>query len=309
MRLFEAIVKMTQPQLKRWLKKRYIDKDFEIVDEPGFLLLKPKHNPAPILLTAHMDTVHEKAVRHILVEKHVGKTILSSSQGIGGDDRCGIYIITKILDEGMKPYVVFCEDEEIGCVGAKKFSKTDHAKDLQDKVKFIVELDRRNATDIVFYDCDNPDFTKYIENVTGYIEAIGSYSDICEIAPKIKVAAVNLSCGYYQEHTLQHYVVWEEMHNTLQVTKKLIKSAKKKTTKTYEYMENEYYGLGKYYGRGYGYGWYDDCEYSTQISYIDPDTREMKYEFVFGVDFEECVGQFLIDHPDLRYNDIMVEMI
>ena len=54
MRLFEKIVKMKQPQLKRWLKNRYTGKNFDIIDAKGYLLIIPKENPAPILLTAHM---------------------------------------------------------------------------------------------------------------------------------------------------------------------------------------------------------------------------------------------------------------
>ena len=318
MRLFEKIVKMKQPQLKRWLKNRYTGKNFDIIDAKGYLLIIPKENPAPILLTAHMDTVHEKQVRQIIVEKHVGKTIVSSPQGIGGDDRCGIYMITRILDDGMRPYVLFCEDEEIGCVGAGRFAIGKDKELITDKVKFIVELDRRNATDAVFYDCDNPDFTEYIEKTTGYKKADGSYSDICEIAPEVKAAAVNLSCGYYHEHTLQHYVVWEEMINTLKVTKKLIKSAKKETTPKYEYIESKYSrwfmddwysnydNYGYKYSGGYGVKSHINEEVYCEIAWMDPESKKMEYDSIVGRSYEECIGMFLMEHWNLSYKDIEI---
>jgi len=313
MKLFEKIVKMKQPQLKRWLKNRYSKGGkFDIIDGKGFLLLIPKENPVPIMLTAHMDTVHEKPVRQIIIEKHIDKTIISSPQGIGGDDRCGIYMICKMLDEGMRPYVVFCEDEEIGCVGAELFASSKEKDMVLGKVKFMVELDRKNATDAVFYECENFDFNEFIEKETGYKEAIGSYSDICEIAPELKVAAVNLSCGYYHEHTLQHYVVWEEMLNTIKATKKLIQAAKKDSTPTFEYIHSKrsmwfddyYYGYGGYKG---DYGIMSPSEdVYAEISWYDPDSKKMEFDSVVGRSIEECIGMFLMEHWSLTYKDIEV---
>ena len=35
----------------------------------------------------------------------------------------------------------------------------------------MIELDRANSKDAVFYECDNKDFTEYITSSTGYKEA------------------------------------------------------------------------------------------------------------------------------------------
>ena len=42
--------------------------------------------------------------------------------GIGGDDRCGVFNILDILSQGYLPHVIFSWNEEIGGVGATKFS-------------------------------------------------------------------------------------------------------------------------------------------------------------------------------------------
>lgn len=305
MKLFEKICKMTQTELKVWLNNRYFGKGFEIIYEEGFLHLIPQENAIPICFIAHMDTVHTEKVKKIVVEKHKekGTTILSSPQGIGGDDRCGIYMIVKLLDLGYKPYVIFCEDEERGCIGANKFCKTKYINEMD--IKFMVELDRRGGNDAVYYDLDNREFEEFVTETTGYETNYGSVSDISYLAPEAGVAAVNLSCGYYKEHTIEHYVIWEEMERTLEATMYLIAAAKVEGTPKFEYKEKKRFG---YFGGKYG--WYDDpyddyyVEYVT-ITWIED--SKLNYEMYDGRSIDECVGKFLVDPPYMRYNDIIVE--
>lgn len=98
-------------------------------------------------------------------------------------------------------HVLFCEDEEIGGMGARKFVKSK----LHPEVNYIVELDRRGKNDAVFYNCDNPDFTEFVCSF-GFEENYGSFSDISVVAPHLKTAAVNISAGYYNEHR-QHEMI------------------------------------------------------------------------------------------------------
>ncbi len=304
MKLFEKICKMNQSELKNWLKNRYKGKGFKIVDGDGFLYLEPLKDITPICLTAHMDTVHKEKVKQIIVEKHVDKTILSSPQGIGGDDRCGIYMICRIIDDGLRPYVVFCEDEEVGCVGAGKFAKTQYSKEMN--IKFMVELDRRNATDAVYYELDSDDFEEFITKITGYKTASGSFSDICKIAPAAEVAAVNLSCGYYKEHTLEHYVIWEEMMKTLSVTRKLAKESKKDEVPIFEYkaLPHSYYG-----GYGYcGYGGYNNYSRYQLCTFTWIENSKLEVDYVDGFSFEEAVGIFMMEHPNLKFSEVQVEV-
>lgn len=243
-----------------------------------------------------MDTVHKEAVRQILVEKHPDKTILSSPQGIGGDDRCGVWMICKILDSGKyRPHVIFCEDEESGCIGAGKFAKSPYPKKMED-VKFIVEVDRRNAKDAVYYECDNPEFEAFITETTGYKTAEGSYSDICELAPAIKAAAVNLSCGYYKEHNLDHYVVWEEMCATQIALERLCVASQ--TSEKYEYIRAK--GAFSYFGSNeYGYA----CLTFTWV-----ENGKLEVDYSDGCNEYEAIGYFLACHPDLCLNDVSYDV-
>ena len=102
--------------------------------------------------------------------------------------------------------MLFCEDEEIGAVGARVFDQSG----IRPKVNFIVELDRRGRNDAVFYGCCNLEFTSFVEQF-GFREAMGSFSDISIIAPGLETAAVNISAGYYEEHTRYEYIDLKHM--------------------------------------------------------------------------------------------------
>lgn len=171
-----------------------------VTDKPGYLYAE---GTIPVLLAAHMDTVHRQPVEQICYS--ADGAVAMSPQGIGGDDRCGVWMILQILRTA-KCHVLFCEDEEVGCVGAKKFTRGS----LRPQVNYIVELDRRGSNDAVFYRCDNPEFEDFITSF-GFETAGGSRSDISYIAPYLETAAVNISCGYYCEHQRHEYIRLEEM--------------------------------------------------------------------------------------------------
>ena len=176
----EEILRMKQMTLKSHLEAKLEAAGYEPKSEDGFLYAK---GTFPVLLVAHMDTVHEECVQKI---KYTG-AIMSSPQGIGGDDRCGIYAILQIIKE-YHCSVLFTEDEEKGCIGAEKFAVSDYI--VNNDINYIIEIDRRGTNDCVFYSCDNPDFEEFIES-TGYFKtAWGSVSDISTIAPALGVAAV-----------------------------------------------------------------------------------------------------------------------
>ena len=83
------------------------------------------------------------------------------------------------------------------------------------QVNYIVEMDRRSANDAVFYRCDNPAFTEHVCGF-GFELAFDSCSDISYIAPRMGVAAVNISCGYYCEHQRHEYIRLDQMRNNAQ---------------------------------------------------------------------------------------------
>ena len=233
---FKGLCNMEQKELKAKLRNILGAEGYrDVKNEDGFLYAK---GSVPVLLIAHMDTVHKVLPTFFTLACSSGKTILSSPFGIGGDDRCGIYMILEIIRE-LKCSVLFCEDEEVGCVGARKFSDTDYVKELG--VNYIVEFDRRGKNDAVFYQCANEKFEEFVTE--DFFELnFGSCSDISYVAPAAGIAAVNLSCGYYNEHTKGEYVIFEEMETVIEEAKKLIR---KEVAEPFEYIKKSYsYGYG-----------------------------------------------------------------
>jgi hypothetical protein len=234
-RLDEFLV-LSQKELFSKLRQMYRR---DAVISVGNYILVP--GEAPIMLLAHLDTVHTEKVRDIC-KSHNG-SILMSPQGIGGDDRCGVYGLVKLYSSASeKPWLLFTCDEETGGDGAstfcKHFRKGKLPKELKD-LKMLVELDRQGENDAVYYECGNEEFAEYITS-KGFETAIGSFSDIFYVAPTLGVAAVNLSSGYYNAHTLHEYINRIQLDTVVKKVKEIISDATKPNFPKYEYVKVEY---------------------------------------------------------------------
>lgn len=290
---FVNICKMEQPFLKSYvyeqLKQYYTD--VEIGD--GFVYAKGVQK---VLLTAHMDTVHHEPVREFYEYIEKGRTIISSPQGIGGDDRCGVYMILNILrTTQLRPYILFCEDEEIGGIGSQKFCGTPFINDLKE-MNCLIELDRANANDLVYYDDVNVNFHDWCSRITGYTETWGSFSDISHLSPACGVSGVNISCGYYNAHTTDEYVVMEEMFESINKTIDLINAS----IEQFKYVEDL---RGSYWDTPSYYGDLTAPDYGTvRFSFVLDDAKtEIQTE---GESFYTCVAKLLMNNPELKWADI-----
>ena len=230
--LFSSIVKMSQKELfismKKYLKNLY--KDNIIIGDKYLYAI----GETPVALIAHLDTVFKTPPKNIYYDKE--ENVLWSPQGLGADDRAGVYAIIKILQKGYRPSVIFTTDEEIGGLGAEKLIK-DYPNPTS-KLKYVIELDRQGHNDCVFYNCDNIDFTNYVESF-GFKENFGSFSDISVICPKWEIAGVNLSIGYYDEHSIAETLHINDFFLTLNKVCKMLKDSKKSLY--YKYIPNLLY--------------------------------------------------------------------
>lgn len=171
----------------------------------------------PIALVCHLDTVHSRPVQKLFHDQ--SQTTLWSPDGLGADDRAGVFGIFKILEAGYLPTVIFCCQEEVGGRGAKALIEK-FPKPLS-KINFMIELDRQGRDDAVFYDCDNPEFEEYITKFD-FVSDWGTYSDISTIAPSWECAAVNLSIGYFDEHSYAEHLNYTYMFQTIEKVKKIL---------------------------------------------------------------------------------------
>ena len=159
---FEQIFRLSQKRLKRELKAELIASGYTVQKQKGFLYAA---GTLPVLLVAHLDTVHYDPPETICYS--ADGAVMMSPQGIGGDDRAGVYMILRLIQD-LHCHVLFCEAEETGGHGARAFTKSG----IKPDVNYIVELDRMGSNDAVFYQCRNRQFERHINSLRPH----GTYS-------------------------------------------------------------------------------------------------------------------------------------
>lgn len=294
MRPLEEFVTPTQDQLFSMLRDMF--KGRATVSKKKYILVKGE---APTMLVAHLDTVHKEPVKHIC--KTENGNILMSPQGIGGDDRCGVYALNAVYEQSpVKPWLLFTCDEEIGGHGAEAFCDMHKRKKLPKalgKLKMIIEIDRKGKNDAVYYDCENIEFEDYVTS-KGFKTDWGTFSDISYIAPELGIAAVNLSSGYHNAHTQHEYINRKGLNATVKKVVEMVADSVKPDFPTYEYVEStrfSHYGYGSAFGRGAYSGRWDipvTKSKKTEPKLIIPGETE---------DEEEDIDSFLLKIPkDIR---------
>ena len=251
LKTFEQLASLTQNSLKKVLSsflKRHYPK---VIETKEYIYAEGE---IPIALVAHMDTVFKKPPSEIFFdERH---NVIWSPQGLGADDRAGVFAIVQIIRGGQKPHVIFTTDEEYGALGAMKLSKLDCPFT---NLKYIIQLDRRGSDDCVFYECDNEEFVEYIESF-GFTWNYGSFTDISELCPPWQIAGVNLSVGYRDEHSATEVLFVGQLLSTISKVKKMLNAAAEAPVFKYIPMANTPYGKDWYTWNKNTYSWSDSNE-------------------------------------------------
>ena len=218
-------------------KRRYLD--FR-VDDAGNILgstISPRiksrnygrSNGAPckkMLLAAHLDVKSEFSPSDQLIVKD---NIISRQKGIlGADDRAGVAIILNLLKEvgnfrdipSLK--FIFTVGEEEEQYGAESIDP-----DFFEDVSFGISLDRRSCHDVVyksrFQDYATYEFAEQIARLSRsifteenrYVPCEGGISDLRVWSEKDARPCVNLSVGYFDEHTDDEkldIICWDRTH-------------------------------------------------------------------------------------------------
>ena len=241
---FEQLCGLTQKSMLNTMSAFLSSKYKKVITTKEYIIAEGN---IPIALVAHMDTVFPRPAREVFYDRQ--KNVIWSPEGLGADDRAGIFAIIQIIRRGLRPHIILTTDEEKGAVGASAVAYEEKPfKDL----RYIIQLDRRGADDCVFYDCDNKEFVEYVENF-GFTEAIGSFSDISMICPAWGVAGVNLSIGYRDEHSVSEVLFVGHMLNTIDKVIKMLEVPKKQipafkyVAKPFNY--NRWYTWSKNYAK------------------------------------------------------------
>ncbi len=191
------------------------------IDKDSFVYI-PGTRKDRVLLVAHADTFFDypEALGSVVIEEG---TYFSGSKGlgIGADDRAGCAILWLLRDMGHSLLVT--NGEEYGSLAAMRIAA--RLPKLYDELNghcYMIEFDRRHADDYKTYNIPvSDDFRRFIEDSTGYHDAgKASSTDIVHLCNEI--CGVNLSVGYYYEHTPDECLVPGEWINTLSIARKML---------------------------------------------------------------------------------------
>lgn len=246
-------------------------------DKKGNLYItKGKATTYPCLC-AHLDQVQK--VHALDFEVCRSEDILfgysktfKSYQGLGADDKNGIWVCLKCLEKYDAIKVAFFVDEERGCVGSQKAVMS-----FFDDCRFVLQIDRKNGGDFIsniggWTPLCSKEFIEAVQmEKFGYKEESGLMTDVqCLKENGLKVSAANISCGYYNPHTDTEFTLWSELQNCRAFVEHII-----------ETCQNVYpHDL-------------DDYEFNAYDRAMEED------------EYRETIAYHLADHPNLTAKEIM----
>ena len=179
----------------------------------GFVYV-PATRKNAVLLVAHADTVADESTEVALDENE--ETIRNQRGILGADDRAGCAMLWQLWNTGHGLLVT--DGEERGGLGTAFLATA--FPGLYDEInrrhQFMIQIDRRGSCDFKCYNVGTMEFRAYVGRMTRFAEPDRrSFTDIVGLCRDI--CGVNLSCGYYNEHTPDEYLVKAEWHHTLQL--------------------------------------------------------------------------------------------
>lgn len=187
---------------------------FELDDYNNLFITKNTTNPDTYAcLVSHMDEIFthtDVKVARIKKNKIYGYYKNSKRQcGLGLDDSFGIYICLHCLVLFPNLKVCFTTKEERGCIGAERASLN---VDFFDDCRYLLQADRHGNSDLITHtngmNVTSEEFLSDIAPLMDkyhYTKEIGTMTDIGTLKENINLSAVNISCGYYREHTDHEY--------------------------------------------------------------------------------------------------------
>jgi hypothetical protein len=169
-----------------------------------------------ILFVAHADTVRDTLLesKNLLYNREHRVFSAIDGDALGGDDRAGCAMLFRLIGSGHS--ILITDHEESGGKGADMAAK--QLGVLLRQHAFMVEPDRYGNDEYIFYrETTNDDFSDYIASVVpaGWTEGWGSFTDISSLSPNLGLCGVNVSCGYYDQHSSKEMLYVDHWQATL----------------------------------------------------------------------------------------------
>ena len=190
--------------------------------------------PCIISHTDEVHSFHKKGYDVVHAKSNSKKIIFGFNYltrdhcGIGADDKNGIWICLKCLEEFDIMKCVFFVGEEIGCQGSSQADMK-----FFDDCRFVLQCDRKGNSDIVTNYCGHALCSdEFLHDANpekfGYRQSDGLITDVITLKTKdLQVSCANLSCGYYLPHTSHEFTCVEDLMKCYRFVRHIIKNCKK----------------------------------------------------------------------------------
>ena len=219
-----------------------------------------------------------------------------SQQGLGADDKNGIWVALKCLLSFDVLKVAFFVSEEIGCVGSSAADMT-----FFNDARFVLQCDRRGAHDLItvagWTKLCNGAFVEAIQpKLFGYKEEEGMLTDVLTLKENgLGVCCVNISCGYYAPHTDYEVTNIPDLMNCLAFVEHIINTC----TDVYPHEYEGYYG--GYYDKYYN----DDVPDYDARHVHDGSLSDASYtQRTFQEMYYDVVKELLQTYPNASFDEV-----
>ena len=216
--------------LKEHVRQRGVERCGEIVSDQFNNVLIRKGKPGTVpCVAAHLDTVHEAGAAKIVQQDGFlfGMDGQGERTGIGADDKAGVFVCLELLEKFENIAVILFAGEEIGCVGAEHAPKA-----WFEDVGYVIEFDCPGQR-LVSYTSNGvrlfSNDGEFIKTAGPVMQAHGltrwqrhPFSDVMALRQRFGFSCLNLSCGYYNWHRRDEYVVVDEVEAAVHAGEALI---------------------------------------------------------------------------------------
>jgi len=185
-------------------------------------------------VSAHLDSVYENQIKLIInggslniKETLINNDIkLSNDLGIGGDDKCGVFICLELLLKLDKLKVILFVEEECGCYGSKNSNKN-----MFLDVGYVIEFDAP-TNDWCSLSCSGVDLFNYcsfelikpiLNKYNIYNFSVDPYTDVAVLRRLYNISCFNFFSGYYNQHRgSNEYVMVNDVKKALNMGYEII---------------------------------------------------------------------------------------
>lgn len=319
MKLLKKLYEISSPSGKEQLMRQFIKSllygmkvDYSEDKHGNIYATKGDSDTYPCIV-CHTDEVHDVRPKGYRVVESDGIILgvnidTLKTEGIGADDKNGIWVCLKALNDFDVMKCALFVSEEVGCAG----SMCADMKFFED-CRFVLQCDRKGNNDFII-DASGVELcsSEFVEAVGihqfGYEVAHGLMTDVMVLKERgLAVSACNISCGYYNPHSNSEMTRISDLKACYYLVKHIVTNCTEVYPHSYSFDEGMW--------RGYNYGghssgidkyWDNDStnysNYSAEYDMMldDMDSYALENED-FSLDtFIEMYGEF---YPNLERSD------